>query len=947
LIAGRLFALSSLVVAVVALALALPASALAAEGDPDTSFSGDGQLTTGFGTTPFHAADSGNAAARLSTGEVYVAGKSGGDFALVRFTAAGVLDTTFGGGDGIVITDISGAGSDDQAFAVSVDTATGKVVVAGQTGNNETADFALVRYTSSGALDPGFGGDGTVTTDFPTAVEDVALAVTSLAGGGVIAAGFTDTDPDGDLNPYDFALAAYTSSGTLDPSFDGDAGNGNGLVTTDFGSDDDFANAALLTTAGSKIVVAGSTDPAGSDTGDFAVARYSTSTGLLDSTFDGDGKQTVSFTGTGNGDGAFALATDSSSRVLVAGFVGPGNGDFAVARLDGTSGALDNTFSTDGKQVVSTPSSPPTLNSQDLCYSVLVQADGKIVLAGHEGSANGRFLLMRLDGTTGTPDSTFDTDGIVITDFGGNLFAGAAAVFADETASKLIAAGTGNDNFAAARYAMSNGSLDGTYGVGGKAEADVPHAVQSSESARGVALQPDGKIVVVGPTNVDSITQVGGDQQFGLARYNPDGTLDAGFGAGGVDGNGRVSTNFDLEPNGAGTTDSPAAVALQSDGKIVVVGKTDPVGSDLGDFAIARYEADGDLDPTFDNDGLVTTDFGGTFQGDVANAVAIEGAPGDPSFRIVVAGAKSGTTQAQDDFAIAVYEEDGTPDNSFDSDGEQTTEFGKGDVARGVAVQPDGSIVAAGSSAFFTPDGDFALARYQSNGTPDPGFGSGGEVVTDFDPTSVDDVYSLALQDLGSGQVRIVVGGRTGISSTAAGAMAAYTTDGSLDPSFAPGGADGDGKLTVELGSPTNFDIIRGLAIRSDGKIVGAGSVESPDFGAIRVSQAGALDPAFGGDGLVSTAFPNPNFDQRTAFSLALQPDEKVVAAGGALSPFNGSDFLVARYAPDSSPTTIPPAQQPPTAPATPTSTKKKKCKKKKKHRAASVAKKKCKKKKR
>jgi uncharacterized delta-60 repeat protein len=936
LIAGRRFALSSLV-AVVALALALPASAPAAAGDPDPSFSGDGQLTTGFGTTPFHPADSGNAAARLSTGQVYVAGTSGDDFALVRFTAAGVLDTTFGGGDGIVITDISGAGSEDQAFAVSVDSGTGNVVVAGQTGNNETADFALVRYTSSGALDPGFGGDGIVTTDFPSAVEDVALAVTTLAGGGVIAAGFTDTNPDGDINTYDFGLAAYTSSGALDPSFDGDSGPGNGLVTTDFGSDDDLANAALLTT-GSKVVVAGSTDPAGSDTGDFALARYSTSTGVLDTTFDGDGRQTVSFTTTGNGDQSYGLATDSASRILVAGQTGPGAGDCAVARLDGTSGALDLGFSSDGKQTVTTPSSPPTLNSQDLCYSVLVQADGKIVLAGQEGSANGRFLLMRLDGTTGTPDPAFDTDGILITDFGGDTFAGAAAVFADEGASKLIAAGTGNDNFAAARYAMSDGALDGTYGVGGKAEADVPHPVQSSEAARGVAVQPDGKVVVVGPTNVDSITQVGGDQQFGVARYNPDGTLDAGFGAGGIDGDGRVSTNFAFLPSGAGTADSPAAVALQSDGKIVVVGKTDPVGSDLGDFAIARYEADGDLDPTFDGDGIDTTDFGGTFQGDFANAVAIEGTPGDPSFRIVVAGAKSGATQADEDFAIVVYDDSGAHDGTFDGDGQETTDLGSGDIARGVAIQPDGAIVAAGSSGDFVPNMNFAVARYQANGTPDASFDGDGQVTTDFTGTSYDDGYSLAIHDLGAGQVRILVGGRTGLPAD--GALAAYKTDGSLDPSFAPGGADGDGKLSVDMASPNDFDVIRGLAIQPDGKIVGAGAVESGSFGALRMAPNGVLDPTFGGDGRVSTTFPNPNFDQTAAFGLAVQPDGKIITAGGALSPFNGSDFLVARYGTEPAPSSSPPVQQPPAAPTTP---KKKKCKKKK-HRAASA--KKCKKKK-
>jgi uncharacterized delta-60 repeat protein len=918
----------------VAASIATPASALGAAGDPDPSFDGDGMLETAFGTTPFHPADIGNGAARLSTGEVYVAGQSQGDFALVRFTAGGALDTTFGGGDGIVITDISGAGSPDTAAAVSVDTGTGNVLVAGKTDSSEEGDFALVRYTSSGALDPGFGGDGIVTTDFPAALEDEAFAVITLAGGGVIAAGFTDSDPDeeNETNNFDFALASYTSSGALNPSFDGD-----GLVATDFGSEDDFAHAALLTTAGSQIVVAGNTDPATSDPADFAVARYSASTGALDATFDGDGKTTFDFAA--GFDEGFALAEDSSSRILVAGQAGPSNGDAAVARLDGTSGALDNTFSTDGKQTFSTPPSGSTPNSQDTAFSVLVQADGKIVLGGYEGSAFGRFLLMRIDGTTGAPDASFDTDGIVITDFGGDTTAGATAVFADQAASKLIVAGSGNDNFAAARYAMADGALDGTFGTGGKTEADVPRAVQSSESARGVALQPDGKLVVAGPTNVDAITQVGGDVQFGLARYNPDGTLDAGFGAGGIDGNGRVNTNFDLEPSGAGTEDTPAAVALQPDGKIVVVGETDPVGSDPGDFAVARYEADGDPDPTFDTDSRLTTDFGGTFAGDFASAVAIEGTPGDPDFRIIVAGAKTGASAAAEDFALAAYEEDGSPDSSFDTDGELTTDLGMGDVAHGVAVQPDGSIVAAGSSATFVPDGDFALARYLANGTPDPAFGSGGEVVTDFGPGSYEVGHSLTIQDLGGGQVRIVVGGQTGHSSNELGALAAYMTDGSIDPSFAAGGADGDGILTFDMSSASNFNNIRDLAIRTDGKILGVGSVESPDFGALRVSQAGALDPAFGGDGLVSTPFPNPFFAQRSAFGVALQPDGKVVAAGGSLNPFSGSDFMVARYAADPGPTVDPPVQQPPATT--------KKCKKGQKLKKGKCVKKKKKKKKR
>jgi uncharacterized delta-60 repeat protein len=550
---------------------------------------------------------------------------------------------------------------------------------------------------------------------------------------------------------------------------------------------------------------------------------------------------------------------------------------------------------------------------------------------------------MRLDGTTGAPDAAFDTDGILITDFGGSQsLTGATAVFVDETASKIIAAGTGNDNFAVARYAKADGTLDAGFGVGGMAEADVPHAVQSSESARAVAVQPDGKVVVVGPTNVDSITQFGGDEQFGLARYNPDGSLDAGFGVGGIDGNGRVSTNFDTLPSGAGTADSPAAVALQSDGKIVVAGGTDPASPDKGDVAVARYEPDGDLDPTFGGgDGLVTTDFAGA-EGDSGTGVAIEGTPGSPGFRIVVSGTKN-VTSASTVVAVAVYDENGTPDATFDGDGKQTTNLVSVYPTGGVAIQPDGSVLVAGTKGDFDPfPVDFALIRYDANGALDSTFGGGtGIVTTDF-VGGHDEGHVVAVEDLGAGQVRIVVGGRADAdtSFTDDGGLAVYTTDGTLDPSFAPGGPDGDGKLTFDLAG--DLEALRGVALQSDGTIVGVGSIEAPNFGAARVTSTGSLDSTFGGDGLVSTAFPNPNFEQRSAFGVALQPDDKVVAVGGAFNPNAGSDFLVARYL--SHGTAVPPSTTPPTQPPASTPSKKKKCKKKKKHRAASA--KKCKKKK-
>jgi uncharacterized delta-60 repeat protein len=923
-----------------AAALALPGAAFGAAGDLDPSFDGDGKLTTAFGTTPFHPADSGNGAARLATGEVYVAGTTPGagsdsDFALVRFTAAGVLDTTFGGGDGIVITDLSGTGSDDLGNAVSVNTNTGNVVVAGSSspaGSSDDDDFAVARYTSTGVLDSAFGGgDGIVITDVAAGRADTGFAVAHVdptsSGSNIIVGGETE---DIDTSERDFALVAYTSAGALDTGFDGDGGSGDGKVTTDFGSADDFIQAVRV--SGSEILAAGGTDPAGDDRGDFALARYSASTGELDDTttpFGTGGKQTVSFSSNpsgGNGDNATALTTDGTGKIVVAGFAGPGNGDFAVARLDGSTGAPDNTFDTDGKQTVTTPASGTTLNSQDQCYAVAVQTDGKILLAGSEFSQN-HWMLARMS-DTGVPDSGFDTDGILLTEFGptpsgGTTFAAAVSV----DATTIVAGGTGDDNFAAVRYATADGALDTTFGVGGKAEADVPHPVQSSETATGVAVQPNGKVVAVGPTDVDAITQTGGDRQFGLARYNLDGTLDADFGAGGVDGNGRVSTNFDSLPSGGGTDDSATAVGLQPDGKLVVAGTT-ASDTDPGDFAVARYNADGSLDTTFAplstiGAGKLTTDFGGA-EGDSAEAVAIEGTPGNPDFRIVVAGTTKNPSN-EFDFAVAVYEEDGTPDAAFDG-GTVTTDFGARAEASGVALQADGAIVVAGTRIDFV-NHDFVLARYTPDGELDPTFAPGGtdgdgKQRTDFGANDV--ARAIAVRELGAGEVRIVVAGQGNAGTGNDGGLAAYTTDGLLDPTFGPGGDDGDGKATFELGA-TPFDALRGVAFQPDGKILASGSVESDGFGLIRTTPAGSLDPSFGGDGLVSTSF-GVNSGQDAAQGVALAPDGRIVAAGGMLIAQNGSDFLVARYAADPGPVTTPPATTPPAT--TPPATAKKKCKK-------------------
>ena len=232
----------------------------------------------------------------------------------------------------------------------------------------------------------------------------------------------------------------------------------------------------------------------------------------------------------------------------------------------------------------------------------------------------------------------------------------------------------------------ADGDLDTSFGTGGKV---VTSFLGQDDFVRSIAIQSDGKIVVAGET------KNGTYDEFALARYNPDGTLDTSFGNSG----GKMITNSNN--NG----DHARSVAIQSDGKIVLAGAGDNTGND--DFALYRYNTDGSLDSSFGTGGKVFTAVGSG--NDFAESVAIQS-----DGKIVVAGYSY--NGSNDDFALVRYNTDGSLDTSFDSDGKVTTDFGAGsDVANSVAIQSDGKIVAAGNSKNGNYR-DFALVRYA--GTP-------------------------------------------------------------------------------------------------------------------------------------------------------------------------------------------------------------------------------------
>jgi uncharacterized delta-60 repeat protein len=391
------------------------------------------------------------------------------------------------------------------------------------------------------------------------------------------------------------------------------------------------------------------------------------------------------------------------------------------------------------------------------------------------------------------------------------------------------------------------GSLDRCFGATGKRSTRIG----SSAQAHAMAIQPDGKIVVAG------FSSNGLNDDFALARYNPNGSLDTSF-----DGDGKVTTDF------GASMDHVFAIKLQTDGKIVVAGE-----SYIGniDFALARYNTNGSLDTSFSTDGKLTTDISGGSNAAYALVIQSDG-------KIVIAGyASLGII----DFALARYDTNGNLDNTFDTDGILTTAIGSStDIVQAIALQTDGKIVVAG---YTVTDGtaDFVLARYNTNGTLDSSFGFEGTLITSIGAIG-DYVSALQLQSDG----KIVVAGRSDNDF----ALARYTTGGLPDLSF-----DSDGIVTTTVGvsSATAW----ALAIQSDGKILAAGVAfngNDYDFALVRYTTTGALDTGFDTDGKVTTAIGS-SIDYANA--IAIQADGKIAVAGYT-TVGSRKDFALTRYNP-------------------------------------------------
>ena len=438
----------------------------------------------------------------------------------------------------------------------------------------------VLTATLTGALDVNFDGDGIRTLPSTLGTDDTAHDAAQQADGKLVV---VTVNRDGTSSMGPSKVTRYNVDGSVDTTF----GTG-GTVT--------FGNAVRLSNveiqADGKIVVAGESSTS------LYLARI-TAGGTLDTTFGSAGSTTIAHGNNSVSTYPVGLAVQSDGKIVATKQANLTN--FAVIRTTST-GALDTTFNGIGYYNLD-------LGGDETAHEVLLQADGKILVAGTTYAAsNADYFAVRLT-TGGVLDTTYNASGIVKV----NVAAGAttydearAAVLQSD--GKLIVAGTA-DRFGVSDFGLirlnTDGTLDTSFGTGGKQISDLGG---SGNELYGVAVQADGKIVVGGTVSYD----------FTLARFTTTGALDTTF-----DGDGKQTLDLN-------SLDSLKHVLVQADGKIVIVGATESITSGA-EALIARFNAAGALDTTFNGVGYRVHNFG--LGSSIATAIAAL-----PDGRFLVAG---------------------------------------------------------------------------------------------------------------------------------------------------------------------------------------------------------------------------------------------------------------------------------------------------------------------
>ena len=517
-------------------------------------------------------------------------------------------------------------------------------------------------------------------------------------------------------------------------------------------------------------------------------------------------------------------------------------------------GDLDPDFGEAG--IVSTP----FYNANSDVTDMAVQSDGKIVTCGsstHNENVDVHLVRFNSDGTL---DPSFGENGMVMTDIDGlsNTCSGVAI----QSDGKIVAAGksyhpygSNNDTFITLLRYNNDGSLDTSFGTAGIVRTNI-----NNDAIEVISLVLINNKIVVG---VELVFQ--SPENFVLIQYEIDGSIDSGFG---IDG-----SVYSAIPN----LDSFSAMSVQSDGKVLVAGT---INQDIG---LVRFNNDGSFDTGFGIDGIATADIGEADDYGRDLAVQADG-------KIVVVGYTSGETDF--DFAVVRFSASGSLDTGFGVGGVATCDFhGQTDFGQSVAIQSDGKIVVAGSTTTATGR-DVAVARFNSNGLLDEGFGISGKAEYAYESGYG---YSTSIVLQGND---IFIGGRwrdyagSSLELEIHATVICFASGGSLKTNFGS-----EGIVIIKGVADTQ---IQDLLIQSDGKILVAGYTSSYLFDDIylaRYESDGSLDVTFGDDGIVITSFSERD-DQ--ALALTMQSDGKILVAGSSYDEeIHNYRMMIVRYTQD------------------------------------------------
>lgn len=699
--------------------------------------------------------------------------------------------------------------------------------------------WSVALYAKPGDIDISFGINGIAKMMFKRDIKSNIRGVALQSDGKIVVTGKSFE------NGGKIFVARFNSDGSLDRTF-GD----EGMVSTKVGNGENEAY-DIAVQSDDKIVVAGSSEQEIDDQIKtvFTLVRYE-SNGTLDSAFGTDGIVT---TQVGTGDSiARGIVLQSDGRIVVAGSSDQETNDqintvFTLARY-GSDGILDSTFGTDG--IVMTAIGDGDANAYDIAIQNSQNSEKLVVVGtsiteGLEDPEITIFTTTRYD-SNGSLDTTFGNNGIVTSDPTGYDSGARSVVVYD---NKIIVVGEsrevddveGTDRiyYTVIRY-DSDGSVDDSFGQNGVVKTE--NIVPQTEATNNVLIQQNGnetKIVGGGWVDEDK------GYVFGLIRFDWDGSIDDSFGQGGV-----------LEADFSNGTSSSYALALQEDGSVVAAGDWDIDG--FTHIAIVRCITAGGLDTTFGLGGYIKTVAKG-HDTSTATATAVQ-----KDGKIVAIGFAESCCH----FIMARFENNGTLDRSFGSNGTVTLQLNTINEAKGansLAIQDNGKIVVTAWN-----DDYFTIMRFDENGSLDTTFGNNGIVINEIGDRS-SEAKDLALQNDG----KIVAAGFSENGYTKIFTAVRYDTNGSLDDTFGEGGI-----AKTPIGSDSS--LAQSIAIQNDGKIVLAGYTYEGESGTsdivmVRYDTNGSLDTTFGTDGIVTTALGD---DESVANSIALDKNGKIVVAG-------------------------------------------------------------------